>query len=60
MLTFEAFSANFMLAGHSYDLISFDFKEDFEKRYHGKVIQELNNRGVKGRATIMVLELSTK
>ena len=39
MLTFEAVVTVYMLVGHSYDIISIDFKKAFEKIHHTKVIQ---------------------
>ena len=50
ILTFEAFIAIYMLAGHSYDIISIDFIKAFEEISHVKVIQELTNKGIKGSA----------
>ena len=47
MLTFEAFIADNMPAGHFYDIINLDFKKAFKKIPHAKVIPELTNKGVK-------------
>ena len=50
MLTVEAFIADYMLAGHSYDITSFDFQKAFEKIPHAKVIQGPTNKRIKGSA----------
>ena len=50
MLTFEAFIADNMLADHSHDIMCFNKEKAFENVPFVKVIQELTDKEIKGRA----------
>jgi hypothetical protein len=50
LLIFDKYIMDCQLAGHSYDVISFDFKKAFEKAPHSMVVQELKFVGVCGTA----------
>ena len=49
-LACDATIADIMLAGHAYDLLSFDFKAAFDKVPHRFVIDALAGKGITGTA----------